>query len=472
MSILLSGCVSVNTSTGNYNSKKIFDKPIFNEEMKQSIKYEGVDRNPVIFIHGFLGSELVDIKTGKNIWGNFNAYDALTDYSETKLRELSYPMILGKPLDSIKDDAVSVDIMSEADISVGGFNIKINTYDTILNLFERGGYVSDVSPLPEDKNFYSLFVFYYDWRKDLVENAAEVQKFILEKRSYLQNEYKRLYDLEDYNVKFNFVAHSMGGLLTRYYLRYGDQNFSDDNVLPVLDWRGAEFAKKIIIIGTPNAGYLDTLYELLNGYKTTRISKPYPPAITGTWATYYQMLPLLSTKSIVYKDDPKGIPVDVFDPAVWVKYKWGLADPDQDQYLKIILPDISSSVERRKIALDHLIKCLKRAKKFTDVMKIYKAPPEGITFYLLFGNAVKTRRKAFVDRESGEVDFSEFDSGDGVVCASSALFDERAGQKWQPEFKSPITWHAVFPLMAAHMGLTESESLIDNIAYLLLLSSK
>jgi hypothetical protein len=465
--ILMSAC----TTTDKYNSTKVYKKPIFDEVMKESINYEGIDRNPVIFVHGFLGSKLVDITSGRNIWGNFNAYNALTNYSDLELQELSYPMVFGKPLKSIKDNAISTEVMSKADISVAGLDISINAYDTIIDLMQKGGYVLDEAPLPEGKNFYSLFIFHYDWRKDLVENSAELHKFILKKRSYLQNEYKKLYNVDNYDVKFDFVAHSMGGLLTRYYLRYGDQDISG-NKLPEFDWRGAKYANKVVIIGTPNAGYLDTFYELLNGYKSTPISTPYPPALTGSWATYYEMLPLISTRSVVYEDDANGPSVNIFDPNIWIKYKWGLANPDQDKYLKIILPNINSQEERKKIAIDHLKKCLKRAKQFTDAMKIHKNPPKDVAFFLLFGNAVKTRRRAFINRETGNVNFSGYDSGDGIVCATSALFDERAGQKWSPKFKSPITWHTILPLMAAHMGLTESESLIDNIAYILSVSPK
>ncbi len=71
--------------------------------------------------------------------------------------------------------------------------------------------------------------------------------------------------------------------------------------------------------------------------------------------------------------------------------KWGIANPEQDSTLKIILPDISSKEERRNIALDHLSKCLKNAKQFTDALSLYKKPPEDVSFFLFFGNALKTQ---------------------------------------------------------------------------------
>ena len=465
--ILISGCTSFETSTGNYNSDRHYDKPIYSEIMKKSMEYEGIARNPVIFIHGFLGSKLDDIKTGRNIWGDFNAYDSLVGYSDTELRELSYPMVYGKPLDEIKDDAVSVCIMSNANVDVAGIQFIIKAYDYILKILGRDGYVLEGKPLPKDKNFYSLFVFHYDWRKDLVENTAILHKFVLEKRAYLQKKYEELYGVKEYDVQFDIGAHSMGGLLARYYLRYGDQNLPEDGSMPVFDWRGSKYIDKVVIIGTPNAGYLDTVYELLKGYSPGTGVVAYPPAVTGTWATYYQMLPLLSTRSVLYEDNIDGPSVDIFDPAVWIKYRWGLANPGQDENLKIILPEVKSAEKRSKIAVDHLTKCLKRAKQFTDALKIYKAPPDDIMLILFFGDAVETRRTAMVDRKTGEVKFTGFDSGDGIVCTTSALFDLRSGQKWSPEFKSPIPWHSVVPFLSSHMGLTQGAWFADNIAYCL-----
>ncbi len=466
--VLISGCSSIDSSTGNYNSAKVYDKPIYSEIMKKSMEYEGIDRNPVIFVHGFLGSKLNDIKTGKNIWGDFSAYSSFSGYSDAELQGLSYPMVYGKPLYEIKDDVISTSILAKVDVDVVGLGFKLNAYDVVLNILKRDGYVLEGKPLPKGKNFYSQFVFHYDWRKDLPENAAILHKFVLEKRAYLQKEYKKLYGVKDYDVQFDFVAHSMGGLLSRYYLRYGDQNLPEDGSMPKLDWKGSKYADKVVIIGTPNAGYLDTLYELINGYSPIPNVDPYPPAVTGTWATYYQMLPLLSTRSVLYEGNVDGPSVDIFDPAVWIKYKWGLANPDQDENLKIILPNIKSAKERSKTAIDHLTKCLKRAKQFTDALKIDKAPPANLEFYLFFGDAVETRRTAVVDKKTGKVKFNGYDSGDGIVCSSSALLDMRAGQKWQPKFSTPISWHTLMPLMAAHMGLTESRQFADNIAYCLL----
>ena len=467
--LLMSSCSSVEPTTGNYNSAAICTQPIQSEIMKKAIAYEGINRNPVIIIHGFLGSKLNSKSSGKCIWGNFSAYSAFAGYSNTELYDLSYPMVLGEKLSDIPDNAVSTSIMNVADVSLAGFNFKIDAYSKLIKILQSKGFVLEGEELPKDKNYYSLFIFHYDWRKDLVANSALLHQFILEKRKYIQEKYKQNYNLDNYDVQFDFVAHSMGGLLSRYYLMYGDIQLPEDGSVPYPNWNGSKFVDKAVIIGTPNAGYLDTFYELLNGYSPVKNVDPYPAAVTGTWATYYQMLPLVSTGSVVYNKS-KNLEeeyVDIFNPRIWMKYKWGLAGVD-DTMLQVLLPDTKSSKKRKEIAVNHLSKCLVKAKQFTDALKVKSEYPDDVKLYLFFGNAVETKTKAVVDRKTGKVDFCGYDSGDGIVCTSSALCDMREGNKWTPSFISPIQWYTITPLMAAHVGLTESPVFANIIGYCLL----
>ena len=466
---MMSGCSSLDSSTGSYTSTMVYKKPLFSKIMKKSMKYEGVARNPIIFIPGFLGSRLENAVTGQNVWGNFTGMNAMDGYSNQQLSALSYPMEYGTPLIDIKSEAVPVALLEKVDVRLMGITFQFNAYSEIMRILALGGYVKEGGIIPKDKHFYSLFVFYYDWRQDLVQNAVRLHQFILSRKHYLQKEYEKLYGVKDYDVQFDFVAHSMGGLLARYYLRYGNQDLPQDGSLPVFDWRGSKNVDKVAIIGTPNAGYLDAFLQLINGFSPDPSVKPYPPAVVGTFASYYQMLPLLYTRSVLYEDELGTEQVDIFDLKNWITHKWGLADPGQDKFLKVLLPKVKTAKERRKIALDHLKKCLKRAKQLTEALQLYKYPPKGVELFLFFGNAVKTRRTAVVDRKTGKVKVTEYDAGDGVVLTSSALCDKREGQKWQPFFVSPIAWHSVFPLMAAHMGITESYAFADDLAYCLLL---
>jgi hypothetical protein len=462
--ILISSCITGCSSVGSYSSAEVYSKALYGKNEKKAINYEGVRRNPVIVIHGFLGSKLKNNKTGDIVWGYFKGIDSIIDFPPEYMRTLAVPMNYGEPLKNLKDDVVPAGILDQVTIRLLGGKFNIDGYDKLLKILTDAGYVEEGKPLPKDKNLYSLFVFSYDWRQDLPQSAAKLHEFIVKKRAYVQKEYERLYGIKNYDVQFDVVAHSMGGLLTRYYLRYGNQDLPKDGSLPQLDWRGSKHLDKIFIVGTPNAGYLDTCVELVRGLQMVTGGPVYPPALIGTFPSYYQMLPL-AKRSVVYADAPTTSDLNVFDPQVWIDMKWGLADPNQDENLKKLLPNAKTKEERRRIALDHQKKCLKRAKQFTDSMRIKSAPPEDVILYLFLGDAVKTRRTVAADRKTGRLKTIEYVPGDGKVASSSARFD---GVIETPLIFSPIYWTSIMHLRAAHMGVISSESFAHNATFMLL----
>jgi pimeloyl-ACP methyl ester carboxylesterase len=466
--IMSMGCSSADPSTGSYNSPAVYDRPLYSTIAKNSMAYEGIYRNPVIVVHGFLGARLKNANTGETVWGYITGREAVSGFTDHQLREFALPMAKDKTLKELKDHVYASELLESFTVKVLGMQFNVNAYNKMLDLLGAAGYIQEGKPLPKNKHFYSLFTFYYDWRRDIPENAARLHDFILQKRAYLQQEYKKLYGIDNYNVQFDVLAHSMGGMVSRYYLRYGNQDLPADGSMPKLDWFGSKYIDKLIIVGTPNAGYLDTFVELTSGLQVEPDAPVYPPAVIGTFPTYYQMLPLYSARSVVYADDPKGKAVNLFNPEEWIKNKWGLANPNNDETLKKILPNVKTPEERHAIALDHLAKCLKRAKQFTDALRVDATPPDDVNLYLFLGDAVPTRRTAAVDRNTGTFEITDYEAGDGKVLASSARMDEREGRQWTPFMQSPIKWQTTVHLSAAHMGITLSQEFADNVVFFLL----
>ncbi len=467
VSAFVSGCTS---AVGSYQSDETRDRSMRGKLIEQCKSYEGVARNPVIVIHGFLGSKLKSKKYDRVVWGNFSTWSSIVGFDDQELRDLSLDMKKGRSLTEMDDSVEPFAFLETISVQILGLPFSINAYEDMLKILREAGYVQYGKPLPEGKNFYSLFPFFYDWRRDLPYNAAKLHKYIQEKRAYLQKEYERLYGIKDYDVQFDIVCHSMGGLLSRYYLRYGGDNLPADGSIPELKWKGSKYIDKLLIVGTPNAGYLDTCVELINGLKVAPGTPTYPPAVVGTFATIYQMMPVYGFRTVLYKDDPNGAEVDIFDPEIWIKYKWGLADPGQDKILKILLPDVKDAKERREIALDHLRKCLRRAKQFTAAMQVKATPPDDVAMFLFAGDAIPTCRTAMVDRKTGEFEVTEYAPGDGKILTSSARFDLREDGYWTPYVRSPITWQGTFLLHSAHMGITKSNIFNSNASFCLLIT--
>ena len=457
---ILTGCGG---AKGSYTSDAKFEDRYLGRLQKEAINYEGPLRNPVIIVHGFLGSNMLDKTTGKNIWGKFSAEDGYS-VSDEKMRALSIPMVKLKPLKDIKDNTVPNGALNTVEVNFLGMTFKENAYLNLVNALHEGGFQLEGRPRDPGKSFYNLFQFSYDWRRDLQENASKLHEYVLEKRKYIQKQYEALYRVKNYDVQFDLIGHSMGGMVSRYYLRYGTAELPTLNEAPNITWAGSKYIDRLIILGTPNAGYLDTLLEMQKGRDKP---PPFPAAMISTWLTYYQMLPAPSTKSVVYEHDHNKV-VDIYDFKTWLKMKWGLASPQQAEVFKILLPNVKDPKERRLIAFDHLKKCLKRAKRFTRAMSVPAVPPSDVKLYLILGNAVETTRRATANARTGELKVLDYGPGDGKVLESSAMYDEREGQKtWVPFFYGPIAWNNITQLRAAHMGITSDPTFKDNILFLL-----
>ncbi|MDA1274560.1 MAG: hypothetical protein O2960_10995 [Verrucomicrobia bacterium] len=67
-----------------------------------------------------------------------------------------------------------------------------------------------------------------------------------------------------------------------------------------------------------------------------------------------------------------------------------MASSQQDEVLKSLLPDVRDLIERRAIAVDHLRKCLARARQFQAALDVLAKPPDGFELRLIAGDAVRT----------------------------------------------------------------------------------
>ena len=260
----------------------------------------------------------------------------------------------------------------------------------------------------------------------------------------------------------------MGGLIARYFLMYGDADLPADGSSPPVTWAGAALVDRAILIGTPNAGSVESFVELNRGAPFGAGLPKYEAAILGTMPSIYQLLPRPRHGAVVRADRPDQPAGDFFDAALWESQGWGLADPANDGVLKQLLPDVPAEADRRRVALDHLQKCLSRAKRFDAAIDTPAAPPAGLELFLFAGDAVPTGSVAEAGRGGKSVRVVKTAPGDGTVIRTSALMDERVGQPWQPKLVSPVAWKQVWFLFTDHLGMTKDPQFSDNVLYLLL----
>ena len=440
-------------------------------------QYHGVVRNPIVVIPGILGSKLSVAIPGAEpaadgtvpmttVWGAFGG-----DYADPRTPEGARQVALPLEEDgnlAARDDVQPNGVLDRLKVKLLGLPFEQRAYFWILQTLGVGGYRDEElgmsGAIDYGDEHFTCFQFPYDWRRSNAENAKALHAFLVEKKAYVEEIYREM-GIE-HDVKFDIVAHSMGGLLTRYYLRYGTQDLRGETP-PTLDWRGAKLVERAVLIGTPNAGSVQAVTQLVEGITFSRILPSYSAALLGTMPAIYQLFPRPRHAAVVDADNPSRS-LDIFDPELWKRLGWGLASPDADATLAKLLPDVSEPEERRRRGLARQRESLLEAKAFAAALDKPASPPRGLELFLFAGDAVDTVSQLGVDVGTGEIRWTKTGPGDNVVLRTSALSDERVGGEWKPFLDSPIDWRQVTFLFTDHLGLTKDPAFTDNVLYLLL----
>lgn len=405
-------------------------------DLAQLYKSSRNNQPPVVVIPGIMGSKFYDQSSGEEIWPG-SWYQLLTgDYSELKL-EID-PATLQPRLD---------------DLSPKGLTDKVagkDFYGGILDTLENyGGYQRlelGEKPLQGRRHYY---VFAYDFRQDNVVSAAKLADFIAQIRK----------DHQRPDLTVDIVAHSMGGLIARYFLRYGREDVLDDNNFPVNGY-GRSRVRRVVLLGTPNFGSILAFHRLNRGLPlglgTISVE------VLASMPSIYQLLPHALSNWLI---DENGQPLDedIFAASLWRQHAWSVF-AQQDAVMH-------SYFEKR----------IERARRFAWSLSV--PFPDAEADYIVFGgNCQNTPNKVML--EHGKLRLLPEDvaqplpelnypalmmvPGDGVVTKPSLLarndLDPTVARHRYSYF--PLAYS--FFLCEAHDQLTGNISFQDNLLNALL----
>ena len=190
-------------------------------------------RDVVVVLPGITGSVLQ--KDGKDVWNvsGGSVLRALLSLGEN-VKELA---LTDDPpdVDDLGDGVTAPKLMRDIHLIPGLW--KIDGYSKVLE------YVTDTFDVRAGENF---FEFPYDWRRD---NRVAARKLAASAEKWLAA-WRQSSGAAD--AKLILVGHSMGGLISRYYLECLD------------GWRET---RTLVTFGTPYSGSLNAVGTLVNGLK-------------------------------------------------------------------------------------------------------------------------------------------------------------------------------------------------------------
>ncbi len=439
-----------------------------------------LDLNPVILVHGFAGATLVRESDGTTAWGAFFTKDSMLPSSPDGLTAIALDIdALATPIDpadlqSIADDTQPVEMLESVRADAKVANINYNVYAALVDMVEKVGYENCIDNIASDSipgSGPECFSFFYDWRQDNVGNAIKLGQFVEAARLKVVERRHRLETSSDRPIKFDVIAHSMGGLLTRYFLRYGARDVLAEPD-PKVTWAGAEYLSRVVLISTPNFGAMKVLKEVISGQRYPVVK--FEPAMLATWVSAYQLFPRPHHR-LWY--DKNGYPseLDFADATFWRKNRWGGFAEGQDQYLQQIFPSARDATERQNRLESFMQAAFTRARRLARVLDKHPESDPPVPMILFAADAEPTLARAVVVEKNGEVRLKfgvknpQLKSpGDGSVTRASALADERLAGGSGNRFSSPVRWTQTIFLTDKHRTLLGNPTFQNNLLRILL----
>jgi len=343
-------------------------------------------KRPVIVIPGILGSELINPKTGVKVW-------------PSAFRTTTEGLPITPDLSANRDELVAGKIIETLKLS--RVLPEVYVYRDLLEAlrhyagYQQGDWENPGSGGDQD----TFYVYSYDWRQDNVTNARELVRRIERLKAKLKRP----------ELKFNVVAHSMGGLIARYAAMYGDADLPRDEIPIEPTWAGAKHISKIVMIGVPNEGSADAFATLLEGYSITEGLRRRVPLLNKLTAedavrtpSVFQLLP--HPASVKFLDENlQPLTLDLFDPAAWKKYSWSpiFSDEFRRRFAAEDEGKVSDHPSKNKLEIldAYLAATLYRARRFQQALDANTRDESPVVLLAIGGDCEETLNAPIILRD-------------------------------------------------------------------------
>ncbi len=245
-------------------------------------RVENAARLPqVIFVPGYYGSTLIREADEKTIW--FTAGQALWG-----------DQTLALDVAGLRIPGATAFRVGEVFRSLSFLGFPNDVYGSVLDGLQRGlaGRARVVG-------------FAYDWRQDIAQSARRLGALV-----------EDLYAQGAPSVAV--VAHSMGGLVTAYYLLYGDQSLENSR----MNLAGARRLHAVAMAAAPFQGTLAVFRNMQHGIAFGLNAKALEGLAVSSFPSSYQILP--QYPQALLSEDGRDLSDWILDGERWREYDWSL----------------------------------------------------------------------------------------------------------------------------------------------------
>lgn len=429
--------------------------------LKRLYEVSASDRfqNPVVIIHGVFGARIRNTRDQQEIWPGSSSKLLFSSYEKLAL-DIDPTSLQARP-----GNTEAYALFDQ----VGGHDY----YGKILEVLHQAGrYQPAIAGKPQAATGHNYYVFVYDWRMDIPSNAAKLSAMI--------DQIRRDYRMP--KLKVDIVAHSMGALLTRYFIRYGNRDVLNHDAFQP-DNAGAAKVRKVVLIGAPNMGSVSGLQNFLTGYKLG--FGAIPTEVIATMPGRYNLLPHPSRNWMI---TPKGEKADIklYDVRTWQRFKWSVFNPDARARIRDRFTNKDDAARYLDVLEQFFTRQLRRARRFHLAMSMpLKDSP--VRYIVFGGDCELTPARCLIETVRGKtvirlhpenithhirgVNYRKLmlEPGDGRVTKPSLLarnsLDPSAPSSGQDTF--PLAY-SLF-LCETHAELPGNISFQDNLLNILLL---
>ena len=211
----------------------------------------------------------------------------------------------------------------------------LKSVPVIPGLFAIDVYGSWIDDLRERFSSTARIIeFSYDWRQDPLETVNALGFLVA--------------DLQATGVSsITLVAHSLGGLIASYYLRYGIQDVETAQET----WEGARNVHKVLLLGVPFQGTMVKFRYMQEGEVVGLNHSLLDATAHSSFPASYYLLPS-ATEPVLLSECLGPIPNPLYQAATWREQGWGLfqnqsplSERDRRTRFNFVAKSLESSVK-------------------------------------------------------------------------------------------------------------------------------